>query len=60
MAKPQWQAKVRGMLRDGYGVEDISVILEAPLSDVRNMVQVMRRSGVLAVMFNTTIQLEHK
>ena len=48
----QWQAKVRGMLLEGYGVEDIAVIWHAPVDQVRDMVSVMRRNGVLEVMFN--------
>lgn len=39
------------MLAEGYGVEDISLILGVPVSNIRDLVAAMRDSGLLKEMF---------
>lgn len=46
-----WQAKVRALLRDGYGVEDIALRLRCDVGDVRSEVAILRAEGELARMF---------
>lgn len=40
-----WQAHVRRLLTEGYGVEDIAVLTKYPVADVRAEVQILRASG---------------
>lgn len=42
-----WQAHVRRLLSEGYGVEDIAVITKCPADDVRREVEILRASGEL-------------
>ena len=46
-----WQAKVRNRLRDGYGVEDIAVMLGCDVGDVRKEVEILRNEGRLRKLF---------
>lgn len=47
-----WQAQVRHMLSQGFGVEDIAVRLGVEANSIREMVKIMRRNGVLDTMFH--------
>lgn len=47
----EWRSKAKAMLAEGYGVEDIALILGVPVSDVRALVVVMRDSGLFKEMF---------
>lgn len=46
-----WIARVRSLLRDGYGVEDIALRLKCSADDVRREVQILRDAGVLKDLF---------
>ena len=48
-----WQARVRALLKQGYGSEDIAVLTGAPLKDVQFEIQILRQSGDLAAMFGS-------
>jgi hypothetical protein len=50
-ANSNWQARVRGLLRDGYGVEDIAVRLKCDVADVRAEVAILRADGQLAAIY---------
>lgn len=47
----QWIALVRAMLRQGYGVEDISVIAGFDVEDVRREVGILRGEGQLSAIY---------
>lgn len=49
--KQNWQAYVRGMLSQGFGVEDIAVELGVKADSVREMVKIMRRTGALDAIY---------
>lgn len=42
-----WRAKVHQLLGDGWGVEDISIMLSCDVDHVRREVQILRDSGRL-------------
>jgi hypothetical protein len=44
-----WRMEAGRMLRQGFGVEDISVKLSVPVEDVRQFVSALRKSGRLSV-----------
>jgi hypothetical protein len=44
-----WRMDAGRMLRQGFGVEDISVKLSVPVEDVRQFVSALRKSGRLSV-----------
>lgn len=46
-----WQAHVRRLLSEGYGVEDIAVITKYPVAEVRQEVQILRASGELTEIY---------
>ncbi|MGC1494196.1 MAG: hypothetical protein WA790_00195 [Sulfitobacter sp.] len=50
--KDNWQSQVRCILHEGYGVEDIAVMLEVEADSVREMVKIMRRNGVLDTIYH--------
>lgn len=43
-----WQQKVRSLLRQGYGVEDIAVMHKCDVAAVRAEVSILRQEGRLA------------
>lgn len=45
----EWRVAASRMLRQGFGVEDISLRLDVPVDDVRQFVQALRKSGRLSV-----------
>lgn len=45
--KPSWQMETRRLIADGYGVEDIAIMLKRCVGDIRFMVSVMRETGAL-------------
>lgn len=48
-------SRVREMLHQGYGVEDIAIRLEIPVGRVRKMVRDWQKSGaILAILRNET------
>jgi predicted transcriptional regulator len=49
--KHQWIGAVHNLLKQGYGVEDIAIMVKADVRDVRNEVKTLRSLGVLANMF---------
>ena len=46
-----WQTAVRGLLKQGYGVENIAIKLKCDVQDVRREVAILRDSGEIARMF---------
>lgn len=44
-----WRMEAGRMLRKGLGVEDIAVSLKVPVTDVRQFVSALRKSGRLSV-----------
>jgi len=44
-----WRMDAGRMLRQGFGVEDISVKLSVPVDEVRQFVSALRKSGRLSV-----------
>lgn len=46
-ANSNWQARVRALLREGFGVEDIAVRLSCRVEDVRREVEILRATGEL-------------
>jgi hypothetical protein len=48
-----WRVKAVRLLREGWGVEDIALLLTIPQDDVRLLVRALRASGRLAGMFKT-------
>lgn len=42
-----WRDQAKELLREGYGVEDISVRLSVDVNDVRQFVDALRASGRL-------------
>lgn len=46
-----WSARVRSLLKEGYGVENIAVMMDARLDDVQREVEILRNSGELEWMF---------
>lgn len=46
-----WQWRVRSLLREGFGVEDIALKLCCDTEHVRAEVRILRREGVLAEMW---------
>lgn len=46
-ANSNWQARVRGLLREGYGVEDIAILLDCHVNSVRIEVEILRATGEL-------------
>ncbi len=46
-----WIVKVRICLQDGYGVEDISLMLNCSVEDVRREVEILRESNLLALIY---------
>ena len=47
----QWIKRVHDLLNDGYGAEDIAVLLCCPVESVRSEISVLRRIGALNRMF---------
>lgn len=45
MNHPEFTAKVRNMLYDGFGAEDIAIKLGVGANDVRNEVAILRQEG---------------
>lgn len=43
-----WKEMVAARLREGYGVEDIALWLDCPVSVIRLQVQLWREDGTLA------------
>lgn len=50
-AKAPWQQRVKPMLAEGLGVEDIAIAVRQPVESVRMMVRMMRQSGILAEIY---------
>lgn len=50
-----WQSQVRAQLSQGYGVEDIAILLSIDADSVREMVKIMRRNGVLDTIYNRRV-----
>lgn len=47
-----WSYRVRKLLEEGYGTEDIAFVkLKCRLQDVKNEVQILRESGELAIIY---------
>ena len=46
-----WIARVRLLLRDGFGVEDIAVRLKCCVDDVRAEVAILRENGVFELWY---------
>lgn len=46
-----WQWRVRGLLRSGFGVEDIAKLLDCKLETVRQEVSILREDGDLESIF---------
>ena len=46
-----WQAKVKRLLSQGYGVEDIALKIGGSADDVRNEVVILRTEGELLRLF---------
>jgi len=46
-----WQANVRTLLRQGYGVEDIALRLKCEADEVRREVAILRAEGWLSRAF---------
>lgn len=46
-ANTRWQTKVRDLLKEGLGSEDIAVKLKCDVSAVRREIQILRESGEL-------------
>jgi len=46
MANP-WQSKVRGLLQEGWGSQDIAVMLNVDVEAVSMMIRIMRQNGIL-------------
>lgn len=46
-----WVARVGALLRDGFGVEDIAIKLACKPDQVRKMVNVFRREGLMVKWF---------
>lgn len=42
-----WQARVRELLREGFGTEDIAILTETHPETVRREVAILRESGEL-------------
>lgn len=42
-----WMVRVRELLREGYGVEDIALRLDCDVEHVRAEVAILRREGLL-------------
>ena len=42
-----WMVRVRQLLDQGYGTEDIAIKLECDVKHVRNEVQILRETGAL-------------
>lgn len=40
-----WQVKVRNLLSQGYGVEDIAIRLKCGVEDIRREVAIYRQEG---------------
>ena len=47
----QWIHRVRTLLKDGWGVEDIGLMLKCSVDDVRLEVSILRESGELENMY---------
>ena len=47
----EWQARVKQLLRMGYGVEDIAIQTKKRVSRVRTEVQRLRASGELTEIY---------
>ena len=47
IANDVWASRVRGLLQDGYGTEDIAIMLKCRWCDVRAEVAILREMGVL-------------
>ena len=43
-----WVQRVGALLRDGYGSEDIAILLSSHPDQVRKQVQIFREAGLLA------------
>ena len=50
-----WIKRVHELLKDGYGVEDISILLGCSVESVRSELSVLRRIGALSRMFRRAI-----
>lgn len=50
-ANSQWIGRVKAMLADGLGVEDIALRLSCDVQAVRDEVSILRQTGVLNDMF---------
>jgi hypothetical protein len=46
-----WVTSIAALLRDGFGVEDIAIKLSCHPDQVRKMVAVFRREGLMAKWF---------
>lgn len=46
-----WIARVRGLLGQGYGVEDIALATQTPVEAVRDEITILRQSGELEVLY---------
>ena len=43
----EWRTAAKGLLREGFCVEDIAAKLKVPVDEVRNFVVALRRCGRL-------------
>lgn len=46
-----WQGRVKAMIAQGFGCEDIAFRLECNLEDVQREIKILRESGELKKMF---------
>lgn len=46
-----WQARVKSMLREGFGAEDIAIITGSSADDVRREIEILRASGELKTIY---------
>lgn len=51
-----WEYRVRAMLADGWGVEDIAVLFEADINHIRDAARNLRTSGAFKTMFKPNLQ----
>ncbi len=46
-----WQARVKLLLREGFGTEDIAIITGSSADDVRREIEILRSDGELKTIY---------
>lgn len=46
-----WSSRVLSLLKDGFGAEDIAVIMKSDIASVRREVEILREEGTLAKIY---------